>query len=158
MRIILIGCGVQQRPCGPHPANDLWRDPIFAARREYAEAAIESTAVAYFIITPDGGLLSPNVKVRPSSIITPMQSMTALERVEWRCRIIRQLIERVDIEDLFDDASLRDVLIEIHAGHEFAAKLADVLRANGFAVKWPVEHCLTVGHQLKWYRDAKQAL
>jgi hypothetical protein len=150
MRVILIGCGQQKRIGGPWRACELYTGPIFSARRSYAERQVASGAAdAYLILSAKYGLVTPERRI--SLYELPIQLLSAIDRVAWRCGCVTQLVEWLD-NDLLDDRDLAEIEVEIHAGHEYSAKLANVLRANGFAASTPMEN-LVQGMQLKWYRE-----
>ena len=53
-KVLLLGC-VKQKQQGVYPARDLYRSPLWRARRSYAEG----TGAPWFILSALHGLLEP---------------------------------------------------------------------------------------------------
>ena len=137
-RIVLIGCGKQKRE-GVHAARDLYTGPLFTDRLAYAEA----TGLPWWIISAGCGLLDPDQAV-PSYDVT-IADLPAVDRAAWALTVAKALLD-----ELPDDARLREVVVELHAGADYAELLRDVFIAVGLNVAWPVQG-LGIGEQRAFY-------
>lgn len=140
-RVVLIGCGKVKRE-GAHAARDLYTGPLFADRLAYVEAA----GHPWWIISAGAGLVPPDALVRSYDVT--MNDLAPVDRAAtvlgWASRLL---------DELPDEVRLRDVVVELHAGADYAAPLRDVLRALGIPVEWPVEG-LGIGDQRAYYAAA----
>lgn len=144
-RIVLIGCGKTKRE-GAHPARELYTGPLFADRLAYAEAAEEGADTPWWIISAGAGLLAGG-DVVPSYDVT-MRDLAPVDRAAVVLTWVHELLD-----ELPDDARLRDVVVEIHAGADYAEPLRDVLKALGIGWDWPVDG-LGIGEQRAYYARA----
>ena len=134
----LIGCGKKKR-AERVAARDLYTGPLFRARREYAEA----TGAPWYVVSAKYGLLSPDQGVGPYDLT--IKDLCEPDRAAWALCTIRAVLD-----DLTDDTHLREVILEVHAGADYAEPLVEVARAAGFSTDWPVQG-LGIGEQRAWY-------
>ncbi len=133
--IALIGC-VKTKLDRPIQARDLYVSQLFARRRAYAERH----ANRYYILSAEYGL------VRPETVLAPYDTALAEQsgdyRRAWGQWVLAKLIRAEHV--------LRDLLIEIHAGDEYAQAVVPLLAQSGATVRRPLAG-LPLGEQLAWY-------
>lgn len=143
-RILLIGCG-KSKAAEECAAADLYTGNLFAARRAYAERA----GHPWWIVSAGHGLVDPDQLLRPYE--ARLAGEPEVERAAWALTVAHQLLDEFE-----DDVRLREVVVELHAGADYAEPLRYVLAAIGVEVVCPVEG-LGIGEQLAWYREALAA-
>lgn len=139
-RIVLIGCG-KSKLSEPASADNLYTGSLFVARRRYAE----STGRPWFVISARYGLVAPDTWIEPYD--ETIGELASMDRVAWFLSVVSAITDT-----LHDDADPREVLVEIHAGEDYAEHLSDVLRAVRFQPDRPLQG-LGIGHQLAWYKS-----
>ena len=144
-RILLLGCGKEKLQTDvPVPAKDLYTGPIFKARRRYAEA----TPYAWYIASAEYHLMPPNYEVRPYDYTLKGEPQHVKAR--WALRVVAELLEQFN-----GSGPLKDVLIELHMGEDYADYLTQIIPAVGMSVHWATRG-MSQGTQLKWYKTETQ--
>jgi hypothetical protein len=143
--IVLVGCGKSKR-AEPSAARDLYTGSLFKARAAYADARTEH----WWIISAGHGLVSPDEVLRPYD--ATMCDKSGLDRAAWALAVATALLT-----ELADGTDLRGVLVELHAGDDYAEPLTGVLRELGISVSRPCKG-LGIGEQRGWYADAARCL
>lgn len=144
-KTILIGCGKTKR-AERTVAKDLYTGSLFRARRNYAE----KSGCEWRIISAARGVLHPDELIEPYD--TKMSDLSFLDRVAWPLAVTSNLIDYMEDWAVTDARGLREVVIEIHAGADYAERLKDVIIAAGMQAIWPMKG-LSQGEQMKWYAD-----
>ena len=137
-RIVLIGCG-KEKAAEPCAAAELYTGPLFRDRLAYARAAGAPT----WIVSALYGLVDLQQLVRPYD--RNITDMSPVDRAAWCLAVTAGLLDQLE-----DNAELREVGVELHMGAEYAEQLRDVLIAAGLSVSWPVRG-LGIGDQRAWY-------
>jgi hypothetical protein len=125
--MVLIGCG-KSKASEATAASELYTGCLFRARRRYAEAQ----GCPWFVISAKYGLLQPNQQVAPYDL--RLDELSQVDQAAWALGVAQQLLEHVG-----DNATLRNIHIEIHASEVYADRLRDVLIAAGFCCSWPTK-------------------
>ncbi|MEU7961338.1 DUF6884 domain-containing protein [Micromonospora humida] len=133
--IALIGC-VKTKLDYPAAARNLYVSPLFTRRRAHAERQ----ARRYYILSAEHGLLPPETLVAPYDTALAEQS-SDYQRAwgEWAAAKL-----------LRSEGQIRDRMIEIHAGDEYANAITPLLTRAGATVRRPLAG-LPLGEQLAWY-------
>ncbi|GAB3171877.1 hypothetical protein GCM10027259_07710 [Micromonospora palomenae] len=138
--IALIGC-VKTKLDHPAPARDLYVSPLFIRRRAY----VERQARRYYILSAEHGL------VLPETVLAPYDTALAEQSKDYR----RAWGQWVAAKLMRAEGQVRDRVIEIHAGDEYAQAIAPLLTEAGAAVRRPLAG-LPFGEQLAWYGRQSQ--
>ncbi len=138
---LLLGCVKQKRDV-PSAAMDLYRSPLWVARRRYAEAS----GHPWLILSALHGVLDPDQVVEPYDLA--LSALPKAERRAWAVRVLGGLQERA--------GTLAGRTYEIHAGAVYRGAIEAELRNRGAVVTVPLAG-LPLGRQLRWYRDHQGA-
>jgi uncharacterized HhH-GPD family protein len=133
--LVLVGC-VRTKADHPLPARELYRSPLFARRRDYAERH----AGRWYILSAEHGLVSPEALLEPYD--TALGDQPAGYRRAWATWVVAKLRQR--------EGDLAGRRIEIHAGKDYVAPLHQPLIDAGALVSHPVAG-LRQGEHLAWY-------
>ncbi|AEB44258.1 DUF6884 domain-containing protein [Micromonospora maris] len=133
--IALIGC-VKSKLDHPAPARDLYVSPLFIRRRAYAERH----ARRYYILSAEHGL------VLPETVLAPYDTALAEQSKDYR----RVWGQWVAAKLMRAESKVRDRVVEIHAGDEYAQAIVLLLTQAGATVRRPLAG-LPLGEQLAWY-------
>ena len=137
--IVLVGC-VKTKRTVRSAAKDLYSSPLWRYRRAYAECL----DVPWYILSALHGLLDPDRRIDAYELA--LTGLRAKARRDWSARVLAELQRRVP--------SLRDKLIEIHAGATYIDHgLEDGLQGAGAAVHRPLAGIAGIGRQQAWYRE-----
>ena len=141
-KIILIGCG-KSKVNHREAARDLYTGSLFVARRKHAELS----GNAWFIISAKYGLTRPEVMLDPYDL--KISQLPILDRYAWAMHTAAELLD--DLPDSIDTAKmLREVVVEVHAGADYAELLRDPILAAGMSFSWPVKG-MSQGEQMQYY-------
>jgi hypothetical protein len=140
--VVLLGC-VKLKQDGPRPARELYRSPLWQARRAYAEAA----GRRWFIVSAQHGLVLPDETLAPYDLA--LADLPAGERRLWGERVALALEQRL--------GPLDGRAFELHAGGMYARALEPALAQRGATVEVPLRRVSGVGNQLAWYTAARHA-
>lgn len=132
--IVLVSCVSQKRP-GPCRASDLYCSSLFQKARAYAERVAD----AWYILSAEYGLLSPDTVIRDYD--RTLNAMSVAERRAWADKV---------------SADLKKVLlpsdrVEILAGARYREFIMPALRDACAEVTVPMEG-LKIGEQLRWLK------
>ena len=137
--LVLVGCVKTKHPTRS-AARDLYSSPLWRCRRAYAECL----GVPWYILSALHGLLDPDRRIDPYDLA--LKDLRAEARRAWSARVLDELKRRVP--------SMRDSLIEIHAGSTYVKHgLEEGLRDAGAEVHRPLARITGVGRQQAWYRE-----
>ena len=137
--LVLVGCVKSKRPARG-AAKDLYSSPLWRCRRAYAE----SLGCPWYILSAQHGLLDPEKRIDPYDLA--LKDLPAKARWTWSARVIDALKSRVP--------SLRDKLIEIHAGATYVTYgLEEGLRDARASVRRPLARISGVGRLQAWYQE-----
>ena len=137
--LVLVGC-VKGKHAARSAAKDLYNSPLWRCRRAYAE----SLGRPWYILSAQHGLLDPDKHIDPYDLA--LRDLAAEARWTWSARVLEELKSRIP--------SLRDKLIEIHAGATYVKYgLEGGLRAARASVRRPLARISGVGSQQAWYRE-----
>ena len=141
-RIGLVGC-VKKKLDTPARAESLYVSTLFNGRRSYVERFCDE----WWIISAKHGLVSPDEILEPYDLT--LKKMGRDQRRTWSLRVLTES-ERIVSPGTGDT-------IEIHAGSEYRDfGLVEGLLRLGCIVENPTER-LTLGEQLRFYRNAQRA-
>ncbi|MFI7514089.1 DUF6884 domain-containing protein [Micromonospora echinofusca] len=133
--IALIGC-VKTKLDHPVSARDLYISPLYTRRRTY----VERHARRYYILSAEHGL------VLPETVLAPYDTALADQSKDYR----RVWGQWVAAKLMRAEGQVRDRVVEIHAGDEYAQAIAPLLTQAGATVRRPLAG-LPLGEQLAWY-------
>ena len=133
--MILLGC-VKLKAGHEAAAKDLYRSPLWIARRGYAEAS----GRPWMILSAMHGLVDPEKRLAPYDLA--LTELDAHERRAWGDRAAHALEQR------FGD--LTGMVFEIHAGDAYRRAVEPGVLARGGRVEAPLRG-LPLGSQLAWY-------
>lgn len=134
--VLLVGC-VKSKREGRHVARDLYRSPLWRARRRYAEAA----GRRWFILSALHGLVDPD---RPLDYYDlALADRPASERREWAEAVVGNLEAVL--------GRLQGRRFEVHAGGHYIRAVAPALEARGAEISAPLAAIAGIGAQLAWY-------
>ena len=137
--LVLVGC-VKTKRGARSAAKDLYSSPLWSYRRAYAECL----GVPWYILSALHGLLDPDRRIDAYELA--LTDLRAEARRAWSGRVLAELKRRVP--------SMRDKLIEIHAGASYVNHgLEEGLRHAGAAVQRPLARVAGIGRQQAWYRE-----
>lgn len=137
--IVLVGCVKTKRKVRS-AAKDLYNSHLWRCRRAYAECL----GVPWYILSALHGLLAPCRRIDPYELA--LTDLRAKAQRAWSARVLADLKRRVP--------SIRDKLIEIHAGASYIDHgLEEGLRDAGAAVHRPLAGIAGIGRQQAWYRE-----
>ncbi len=139
-RVLLIGCG-KAKAKQETSAELLYVGSLFNARRCYAQLS----GARWWIVSAKYGLLSGHTLVKPYDLT--IKDLSALDRVCWPLVVIQQLLS--EFTEPFEP---RRLLVEIHAGDDYAELLSAVLGAIGINFSRPLRG-LSQGAQMAWYKN-----
>ena len=138
-QLVLVGC-VKTKRGARSAAKDLYSSPLWRYRRAYAECV----GVPWYILSALHGLLDPDRRIDAYELA--LTDLRAEARRAWSARVLAELKRRVP--------SLRDKLIEIHAGASYVNHgLEDGLRDAGAVVQRPLARVAGIGRQQAWYQE-----
>jgi uncharacterized protein DUF6884/GIY-YIG catalytic domain-containing protein len=132
---VLVGCVSGKEPTA-RPARELYRTPLFRARRRYAEAS----GLPWLIVSALYGIVDPDEVIEPYNVqITDLDASAR-----------RDLAEGVvaTLEDRFGE--LAGLAFEVHAGDAYVQMLELALRPRNATLLRPLRG-LGIGKQLGWY-------
>ena len=138
-RVILLG-SVKQKFEHPAAAKDLYRSPLWKARRTYAEAS----GYEWLILSAKHGVLEPDQRIAPYDV--ELRKLSATERHRWGERTVKALHQRL--------TSLKGVTFEVHAGDAYRRAIEPGILQLGAKLDAPLAH-LTIGKQSGWYRSQR---
>lgn len=141
-KVILIGCG-KSKLTTPSLAQDLYCGSLFVARRNYAELS----GSPWLILSAKHGLIRPTTIIEPYDMT--IRTLSEIQVASWALLQVKRLID-----DWPNDTKLRGMLIEIHAGEDYAEPICQVLGAIGVSYSRPVTG-LGQGKQLAWYAEKR---
>src|SRR4051812_20685559 len=130
--VALVGC-VKTKRATPSVARDLYTSPWFRGARTYAERHAE----AWYILSAEHGVLSPDIVVHPYE--RTLSRMSKRDRSSWAARVQQQLLDLLPPQ-------ARVLLL---AGQCYRDGVEDFLRAHGHSVDVPMKR-LRSGEQLQW--------
>lgn len=137
--LVLVGC-VKTKRTARSAAKDLYSSPLWRYRRAYAECL----GVPWYILSALHGLLDPDQRIDAYDLA--LTDLRHEARRAWSARVLDVLKRRVP--------SIRDKLIEIHAGANYVHHgLERGLRDAGATVHRPLARITGVGRQQAWYRE-----
>lgn len=137
--LVLVGC-VKTKRTARSPAKNLYSSPLWHHRRAYAECL----GVPWYILSALHGLLDPDRRIDAYDLA--LTDLRHEARRAWSARVLAELKRRVP--------SVRDMLIEIHAGATYVNHgLERGLRDAGASVHRPLARITGVGRQQAWYRE-----
>ncbi len=90
------------------------------------------------------GLLDPDEVVSPYDVT--LKDIAPIDRAAWLLSVAHELVNRMGVA-----CEPRELIVEIHAGADYAEPLHEVLRAVGFRPARPLEG-LGIGAQMAWYK------
>ena len=134
-RVVLLGC-VKTKVDHRAAAKDLYRSPLWAGRRAYAEAS----GHPWMILSAKHGLVDPDARFAPYDLA--LTDLRAKERRAWGERVVRALERR------FGD--LNGIVLEVHAGGAYRRAIEPAVLERGGRVDAPLRG-LPLGSQLRWY-------
>jgi hypothetical protein len=135
-RVLVLGC-VKQKERGVHPACDLYRSPLWKARRAYAE----SSGAPWFIASAKYGLLEPKQPIADYDLA--LGDLAPADRPAWGEEVAAALELQL--------GSLEGRTIEIHAGGAYRRVLEPRLQARGAVVVAPTASIRGIGTPIAWY-------
>jgi len=138
---ILLGC-VKLKVSHKAPAKDLYRSPLWASRRAYAEAS----GRPWMILSAMHGLVDPEERLAPYDLA--LTDLDAHERRSWGERVAYALEQR------FGD--LTGTVFEIHSGDAYRRAIEPGVLARGGRIEAPLRG-LPLGSQLAWYASRSSA-
>ncbi len=141
--LILIGCG-KEKAATPRPAHDLYTGQLFAARRRYAEQSSRQ----WWIVSAKHGLIYPPTIIAPYDLT--IGDLRPVDAAAWQLGTVVQLLS-----ELPDDTDLRQLIVEIHAGAEYATPLIECLDLLGIPNRSPLKG-YAIGEQLQWYSQKRE--
>lgn len=140
-KMILLGC-VKLKVDREAAAKDLYRSPLWTARRGFAEA----TGRPWMILSAMHGLVDPEERLAPYDLA--LTDLDAHERRAWGQRVAHALERR------FGD--LTGTVFEIHAGDAYRRAIEPGVLAGGGRIEAPLRG-LPLGSQLAWYASRSSA-
>lgn len=140
-RVIMLGC-VKLKVEHRAAAKDLYRSPLWKARRGYAEAGGDP----WLILSAFHGLVGPEERLAPYDLA--LTDLDSRERRAWGERIADALEQR------FGD--LTGTVFEIHAGDAYRRAVEPGVLARGGRLEAPLRG-LALGSQLAWYASRAKA-
>jgi len=136
-RVLLVGC-VKSKQSEERRAQDLYRSPLWRARRDYAHRS----GSRWFILSAFYGLLDPDDLIAPYDLA--LADVPAAGRRAWAKAVAHSLEQRI--------GPLAGITMEIHAGGTYRRALEPTLLARGAVVSAPTAAIRGVGAQIAWYR------
>lgn len=133
--VVLVGC-VRVKAAHPSPARTLYRSPLFARRRWYAEAF----GRVWYVLSAEHGLVHPDTVLEPYDVALAYQPEGY--RRAWAYWVTAKL-QRME-------GCLEGRRIEIHADRAHAGPLLPLLRAAGARAVHLLAG-LRPSEQLAWY-------
>ena len=130
--VCLIAC-TSRKGLYPAPAEFIYRSPLFAAGRSYAEHRTDR----WFILSAKHGLLLPGEQIAPYN--ESLHDIDDAGRESWARKVHRQLKSRID--------SKADVVFL--AGATYRSHLEPLLQAAGHRTAAPMSF-LGIGSQVAW--------
>lgn len=141
-RIGLVGC-VKEKQAQPSPARNLYRSPLYHARKAYVERSCSS----WFVLSAEHGLVHPDRWLEPYDVT--LNDEPPSRRRVWSQDVL------ADLTRILGD--LDGAVIEIHAGVAYRdSGLVEGLEDRGATVVVPAEG-LGLGEQLHFYAQAAEA-
>jgi hypothetical protein len=134
-RVILLGC-VKLKLDHRAAAKDLYRSPLWAGRRAYAEAS----GHPWFILSAMHGLVEPDTSLDPYDLA--LSDISPSERRAWGERVVDPLERQF--------GTLTGMTFEIHAGKAYREAIAPGVVKRGASVHVPLDG-LALGSQIAWY-------
>jgi len=134
-RIALVSC-VKSKKSSSAAAQDLYVSPLFHGLRRFAE----SKADAWYILSAEHGLLSPDEIVAPYE--KTLNKMPRAERLAWAEKVRQQLLEVLPT----------GAEIILLAGARYRHDIEAFLRSRGYAVSVPLEG-FKMGQQLQYLKS-----
>lgn len=136
--VYLVSC-VAQKQSAPLPAKDLYISPWFKKARNYVEAS----ASAWFILSAEYGLVSPDAIIVPYE--KTLNNMSVASRRAWARMVGAQLREQLGDVDR----------VVVLAGERYREFLLPTLRELAGTVEVPMAG-LRIGEQLRWLHTHEQ--
>jgi hypothetical protein len=121
------------------PARELYRSPLWNARRAFAERRTGS----WFVLSAKYGLLDPDQPLAPYNV--NLADLSARDRLLWAEAVVASLEWRL--------GNLQHRNVELHAGESYRRPLTPLLEAAGATVTAPTAAIKGIGNQLAWYRQ-----
>jgi hypothetical protein len=140
-RVILLGC-VKLKVDHRAAAKDLYRSPLWAGRRAYAEAS----GHPWLILSAMHGLVDPDARLDPYDLA--LSDLSAADRRAWGERVVAALEQRF--------RELNGVAFEVHAGEAYRRAIEPGVVARGGRIQAPLQR-LPLGSQLAWYASRSHA-
>lgn len=167
-RIVLIGCSKQKLPYVYDPRRggrvkpeELYCGALFRKRVEYARRQ----SCPWFVLSALFGLWPEDSERNPTydgvvyskdgkTYDTRLSDLDAADRAAWITSVSHRVVEQLwePYNEGLSDRALRpdEMIVEIHAGSEYAHPLAEILRSIGIVVELPCRG-LGIGEQLALY-------
>ena len=140
-RVLLLGC-VKLKVDHRAAAKDLYRSPLWAARRAYAEAS----GYPWLILSAKHGLVDPEARLNPYDLA--LGDLSVPDRRAWGERVVGALEQR------FGD--LNGTVFEVHAGEVYRRTIEPGIVRRGGRVEAPLQG-FPIGSQLAWYASRPHA-
>ncbi|MGB4911631.1 MAG: DUF6884 domain-containing protein [Candidatus Dechloromonas phosphoritropha] len=134
-KVALVSCVKSKREV-PSPACDLYASQLFQGMRRYAE----QNADAWFILSAEHGVLSPDEVIAPYE--KTLNKMGKAARSQWSARVVRQLSETL----------VAGTAVIILAGKRYRDGIIPALIKEGYEVEVPLAG-LSFGRQLRWLKE-----
>lgn len=151
---MLIGCSKTKQPYKSDPKRggrltptELYAGQLFRKRVEYAE----SRGIPWAVLSARYGLWRPNTEMKPYDQC--FKSLSPADKAAWHVGVAGRVIE--ELWEPFNTntgsvLSPKDLIVEIHAGKDYASPLGEILQLLGVIVVCPCEG-LGIGEQLAIY-------
>lgn len=136
--VCLVAC-TSRKGLYPAPAQFIYKSPLFAAARNYAESRCDR----WFILSAKHGLLSPYEEIAPYD--ESLHEMDEFHRQKWAEAVYQRLMVEV--------GPSRDIIFL--AGAVYRSRLDPLLRGTGSRTAAPMSS-LGIGSQVAWLQKIAQ--
>ena len=145
-RVAFVGCGASKVDVDePIPAKDLYDSNYHYLKREYSE----TTCDAWYIVSAEHGVLSPDEEVEPYDASLNPESDSYIgdyEAGKWSVRVSRSISMRLS----FWNATTTAVLL---MGSEYREHIQESAFSSIRNVERPFEGTSGIGDQMGWLRE-----
>lgn len=97
------------------------------------------------MVSAQYGLVHPGQVIQPYDLT--VSQFCEPDRAAWALGTVMGVLDELE-----DNTRLREVVLELHMGADYAEPLVAVAQAVGLSWDWPVQ-ALGIGEQRKWYRE-----
>lgn len=158
-RLMLIGCSKTKKPHSPDPRRggkqtpeEMYGGALFAKQVAYANHA----GILWRVLSAEYGMWQPDSQRKPYD--ATMSEKSKADFAVWHVSVAHSVLHEL-WEPWESDASQpvlqpKELVVEIHAGRDYAHPLAEILRAVGVRVELPCEG-LGIGDRLALYTSGK---